>query len=177
MGAKDLYLLQIVQYSAKETEKKPAKWAFFIHYTDKAGNLTGQGEVHELQPSRQGNYKYTQRRALFITPTFRGASTLGLFYKKNLYKIYEELDAGRIRVGMDSMIWVEDRLEALRQRGVVLLGPSFQEMARKAYKSWKIHAEDLRARADSQQPKLTDQEAGTIVKRYYCYPYHHYAAP
>lgn len=176
MGAKDLYLLQIVQHSANESEKKPSQWAFFIHFADKAGQLTNEGEIHEIQVTRHGSHNYVHRRATFLTPTFRGACTLGLFYKKNLYKIHEELEDGKLRVGMDSLAWVEDRLEALRRAGVVLLGPSLQEMARKAYKSWKLYSEEKKTDASLSQTREVDFNTDTsdIVKKYYCYPYTHY---
>ncbi|CCA71536.1 hypothetical protein PIIN_05472 [Serendipita indica DSM 11827] len=210
MGAKDLYLLQIVQYSANESEKKPSHWAYFIHFTDKTGNVTGDGELHELAFSPTKGYRYVQRRAKFLTQTFRGACTLGLFYKKNLYKILDELEAGKVPSlssatttmganpvadGRISQAWVEDRLEAMRRAGVVLLGPSFADLARRAYQNWRVHREERKVRLPTSHSSsgtpipapastttttgaslsLVQEDAAEIVKRHYSYPFTQYA--
>ncbi|KAG8808860.1 hypothetical protein FRC17_003741 [Serendipita sp. 399] len=202
MGAKDLYLLQIIQYSSDENEKKPSHWAFFIHYTDKAGNLKGEGEVHEVVASQTGP-RYLQRFSKFLIPTFRGACTLGLFYKKNLYKILEELETGSSKLkalgNTDSkkipQVWVEDRLEAMRRAGVVVQGPKFSDLARSAYQSWRVHRDERQQRQQStlssapsspsidhsRKPELSAsanlESAAEVIKRHYSYPFTLYAAP
>ncbi|KAG8828926.1 hypothetical protein FRB91_009629 [Serendipita sp. 411] len=203
MGAKDLYLLQIVQYSSDENEKKPSHWAFFIHYTDKAGNLTGEGELHEVVVSSPKGPRYLQRSSNFLTPTFRGACTLGLFYKKNLYKIVEELETGTAKLRALNgdlkkipQVWVENRLEAMRRAGVVVLGPSFPEMVRTAYQSWRVHRDERKNRStittttteisSSMEYPGKNEHAGIVVnlpesaaeviKRHYSYPFTLYAA-
>ena len=215
MGAKDLYLFQIVQYSSSDSEKKPSQWKFFVHYCDKAGNPTGDGETHGMEVT-PNSPKYAQHRSQFITPRFRGACTLGLFYKKNLYRILEELEASKVGVvrkasskrlahsqtgaaiGAEAelaslpRVWVEDRLEALRRAGVVLLGPSLDEMMRRAYQSWVTHGEHMQQTGlrtntpaitslNGSQGEIIDLRWGgtgsaDLIKRYYCYPYVHYAS-
>lgn len=214
MGAKDLYLFQIVQYSSTDSERKPSQCKFFVHYCDKAGNPTGEGETHSFELTQNGP-KYTQQRSQFVTPRFRGACTLGLVYKKTLYKILDELEASNLGVRKSSAskklfanvgksgaagveatlelaslprLWVADRLEALRRAGMVLLGPSLDEMMRKAYQSWIMHGEHMKqAGLQTTSPAITTQTGeiidlrwgGTgsadLIKRYYCYPYVHYA--
>lgn len=209
MGAKDLYLLQIVQYSSDEHEKKPSHWAFFIHYPDKNGALTGEGEVHEIQmvttqaPSSNAHdaktstttaaitttaihktHKYSQRYSKLFTRTFRGACTLGLFYKKNLYKIYEEFEGVKVRTTIDPQlaprVWVEDCLEAMRKAGVVLLGPSFRDMVYQAYDRWRAHRDEKKRAAEKLWGDATKvvEELDTpsnLVKRHYSFPYTHFA--
>ena len=192
MGQKDLYLLQIIQYSANESEKKPCHWAFFLHTTDITGNVTGQGELHELAFHPTKGYRHVQRRANFLSQTFRGACTLGLFYKKNLYKILDELEAGKapsaptvgasVADGRVAQAWVEDRLEAMRRAGVVLLGPSFADLARRSYHNWRVHRDERKLRLSSLDPNAVpitslplDEHAADLVKRHYSYPFTQYA--
>jgi hypothetical protein len=212
MGAKDLYLLQIVQYSSSDEENQPSQWAFFVHYTDKSGNPTGEGELHGIEQTQKGP-KYFERSSPFITTRFRGACTLGLFYKKNVYRVLEKLEEGKLSTRKPKKsshpnspaefqpefaslprMWLEDRLEAMRKAGVVLLGPSLEVMMRKAYQGWITHAEEMNqrgrgihmtaptgtaraggSREESLDLRWGDTGSGDLIKRYYCYPFVHYA--
>jgi hypothetical protein len=228
MGAKDLYLLQVIQYSSSENEPNPSRWGFYIHYMDKSSNLTGDGEIHEVLPIPQteteietetesssssisngtsnrtqnaatsakawsNRYRYVKRRSSFLTPTFRGACTLALFYKKNLYKVLEGLEYGSNKLNKKGdpnwtpKHWAEERLAILRRDGVVLSitgsnSESISNMMRQAYKSWLAHCKELQEAREMEETAQKEEKAqlhgdpGQVVKSYYSYPFLLYAA-
>lgn len=181
MGGKDLYLLQIIQYNLSTSGSEPDHWAFYIHFTDKSCKLTGEGEVHEIRRTTT-SYRYLSRRAHFITPEFRGAATLGLVFKKNLYKIRMDLESGKIKTGdplWTSRQWCEDRLNVMRKSGNIILGPSLSDIAGRAYLGWLAHQAEKEGMNTLNSPKQFDDQkddsTSGVVKRHYSYPYTLYA--